>query len=78
MENNKSSLFSSVNYKLLFLGIAISVVGFILMIGGGSEDGVSFNPEIFNFQRITLAPILILLGLIVDVFAIMKGEPEQK
>ncbi|MGB0427986.1 MAG: DUF3098 domain-containing protein [Flavobacteriales bacterium] len=77
MENNKSSLFSSVNYKLLFLGIAISVVGFILMIGGGSEDGVSFNPEIFNFQRITLAPILILIGLIIDVFAIMKGDPKQ-
>lgn len=72
-EEKNTSLFGAVNYKLLLLGLAISLVGFILMMGGGSEDGVSFNPEIFNFQRITLAPLVILIGIVIDVVAIMKG-----
>lgn len=72
-EEKNTSLFGAVNYKLLLLGLAISLIGFILMMGGGSEDGVSFNPEIFNFQRITLAPLVILIGIVIDVVAIMKG-----
>lgn len=67
------TLFGSTNYKLLLIGLAISLIGFILMIGGGSVDGLSFNPEIFNFQRITLAPFIILVGIVVDVIAIMKS-----
>jgi hypothetical protein len=42
------------------------------MIGGGSKDPADFSPDIFNFQRITLAPILILAGYVVEIFAIMK------
>lgn len=72
-EEKNTSLFGATNYKLLLLGLAISLIGFILMMGGGSEDGVSFNPEIFNFQRITLAPFVILIGIVIDVVAIMKG-----
>jgi len=73
MTEKNTSLFGATNYKLLMLGLAISLIGFILMIGGGSEDGLSFNPEIFNFQRITLAPFIILVGIVIDVIAIMKG-----
>jgi len=72
-EEKNTSLFGATNYKLLMLGLIISLIGFILMMGGGSEDGLSFNPEIFNFQRITLAPIVILIGIVIDVIAIMKG-----
>lgn len=72
-EEKNTSLFGAVNYKLLLLGLIISLIGFILMMGGGSEDGLSFNPEIFNFQRITLAPLVILIGIVIDVVAIMKG-----
>jgi hypothetical protein len=42
------------------------------MVGGGSEDPNVFNPEIFNFRRITLSPIIILLGFVIEIYAIMK------
>lgn len=56
----------------MLIGLALIVVGFLLMIGGGSTDPNQFNPEIFSFRRITLSPILILAGYVVEIFAIMK------
>jgi hypothetical protein len=60
------------NYKLMAIGFAIIVVGFILMAGGGSDDPNVFNPDIFSFRRITLAPIILLLGFAFEIYAIMK------
>lgn len=60
------------NYKWMLIGLAVIVLGFILMIGGGSDDPNVFNPAIFNFQRLTLAPLLILAGYVIEIFAIMK------
>lgn len=65
-------VFGKENYKFLFIGLALIVLGFILMIGGGSESPDEFNEGIFNFQRMTLAPILILAGFGVEIYAIMK------
>lgn len=73
MENN-GFLFTKKNYQLMLLGIAFIVLGFILMSGGGADDDTSFNPEIFNFRRITLAPILILIGFVIEGFAIMYKQ----
>ncbi|MCK9421124.1 MAG: DUF3098 domain-containing protein [Bacteroidales bacterium] len=56
----------------MLIGLALIVIGFLLMIGGGSTDPNQFNPEIFSFRRITLSPILILAGYVVEIFAIMK------
>ncbi|MBN2173971.1 MAG: DUF3098 domain-containing protein [Bacteroidales bacterium] len=64
--------FDRQNYKLLFIGLFLILVGFILMIGGGSDDPNKFSEDIFNFRRLTLAPILILAGYVVEIFAIMK------
>jgi hypothetical protein len=64
--------FGKENYRLMLIGLAFIVVGFLLMIGGGSSDPTKFNPEIFSFRRITLAPILILAGYVIEIFAIMK------
>lgn len=64
--------FARENYKLLLIGLALIFVGFLLMIGGGSENPKVFSYGIFNFQRMTLAPILILAGYVVEIFAIMK------
>lgn len=64
--------FGKENFRLLFIGLAFIAVGFILMIGGGSDDPNVFSPAIFDFQRITLAPILILTGYVIEIFAIMK------
>lgn len=64
--------FGKANYRLMFIGLAFLALGFILMIGGGSEDPAVFNPAIFDFQRITLAPLLLIAGFVIEVFAIMK------
>jgi len=64
------------NYKLLIIGFAIIVVGFLLMIGGGSKDPNVFNNEIFSFRRITLAPIVVLFGFVFEIYAIMKKPSE--
>jgi hypothetical protein len=64
--------FGKENYRLMLIGLAFIVVGFLLMVGGGSTDPKVFNPEIFSFRRITLAPILILAGYVIEIFAIMK------
>lgn len=64
--------FGKENYKLLFIGLAFIVVGFLLMIGGGSDDPNVFSDKIFDFRRLTLAPVLVLTGYIIEIFAIMK------
>ncbi|HKJ80132.1 MAG TPA: DUF3098 domain-containing protein [Prolixibacteraceae bacterium] len=65
------------NYKLMAIGFVAIVIGFILMAGGGSDDPEVFNPEIFNFRRITLAPLVLLAGFIFEIYAIMK-KPKEK
>ena len=69
--------FGKENYRLLLIGLAVIVLGFILMIGGGSDDPNKFNYAIFNFQRLTLAPVLILGGYVIEIFAIMKKPKNQ-
>jgi len=71
-ENNDVFIFGKANYKYLFIGLGLIFLGFILMTGGGSESPDEFNEGIFNFQRLTLAPILILAGFGVEIYAIMK------
>ena len=66
------------NYILLIIGFAVIMLGFLLMMGGKSDDPNVFNEEIFNFRRITLAPILVLFGFIFEIWAIMKKPKEEK
>lgn len=70
--SNTGFAFGKENYKLLFIGLALIFLGFLLMIGGGSDDPNVFSEDIFNFRRLTLAPILILAGYVVEIIAIMK------
>jgi len=61
------------NYRLLIIGFAIIMLGFILMIGGKAPNPNTFNAkEIFSFRRITLAPVIALAGFIFEIYAIMK------
>jgi len=64
--------FGRENYKFLLIGLAFIIVGFVLMVGGGSDDPNVFSDDIFNFRRLTLAPILILIGYGIEIYAIMK------
>lgn len=66
------------NLKLLVIGFVIIVVGFILMTGGKSSDPAVFNPEIFSFRRIVLAPMVVLFGFIFEIYAIMKKPKAEK
>ncbi len=76
---SKSSQFAfgKENYKLLLIGLVLITGGFLLMIGGGSDDPKVFSDDIFNFRRLTLAPLLILAGYVVEIFAIMKKPKSQ-
>jgi hypothetical protein len=74
---SKGFAFGRQNYRLLFIGLAFIVVGFLLMIGGGSDDPNVFRDDIFDFRRLTLAPILVLTGYVIEIFAIMK-KPAQE
>lgn len=65
------------NYLYLTIGFIIIIIGFLLMIGGRSEDPNVFNPEVFSFRRITLAPVVVLIGFIFEIFAIMKKPKEE-
>ncbi len=67
----KKLLFGKRNYKFMLIGIFFIALGFILMSGGGSEDPNIFNEEIYNFRRIRLAPMLVILGFIIEVYAIL-------
>ena len=68
--------FSKKNYILLFVGLAFMISGLILMVGGGSKDPTQFSDEIFNTTRLTIAPILLATGFIIEIFAVMHKEKE--
>ena len=70
-------VFGKKNYKFMFIGLAFIVLGFILMSGGGSDDPNVFNPEIFNWRRIRLAPTLVLIGFGIQIYAILLN-PDKK
>ncbi len=74
----KEFVFQKKNYLFLFIGIAFIALGYILMSGGGSDDPEVFNPEIYNFRRIRLAPTLILIGLGIQVYAILLNPHKKK
>ena len=69
----KNFIFGKKNYRWMFGGLLLIALGFILMAGGGSDDPNVFNPEIFNAQRIRVAPTLILIGFGIQVYAILKN-----
>ena len=77
MKNNEF-IFKKKNFIFMFIGLGLIALGFLLMSGGGSDDPNVFNPEIFNFQRISLAPMLVLLGFGVEIYAILLTDKNKK
>lgn len=66
-------LFGKKNYLIMIIGATVILIGFALMMGGGSDDPSVFNEEIYNFRRIRLAPTMVLIGLAIEVYAIMAN-----
>lgn len=79
MENKKSHFgFQPENYRILLVGLLINVIGFLLMIGGSSDDPSKFDGnELFSARRITIAPILIVAGYVVILYAIMRKKASK-
>ncbi|CAL2077406.1 DUF3098 domain-containing protein [Tenacibaculum sp. 190524A02b] len=66
-------LFGKRNYLIMLIGIAVIALGFILMAGGGSDNPNVFNPEIYGWRRIRLAPTLVIIGLGIEIYAILAN-----
>ncbi len=68
--------FGRENYMWMIVGIALIFLGFVLMSGGGSEDPAVWDPAVLSPRRITIAPIVVMAGFIVEVYAIVKKSKE--
>lgn len=83
-ENKSDLLFGKKNYIFMFIGVAVIALGFLLMTGpdantvNGVYDPNSWNQDIFSFRRVRLAPTLIILGFIIEGYAIMTHPNPSK
>ena len=79
MKNDrKKILLNRSNYKILIISMVVIFLGYVLMSGGKSENPNEFNPEIFNFQRIRLAPTMIIFGFILVIYSILHNGKKWK
>ena len=79
-ENTEEGGFALPKKNILYIiaGFAIMVLGYVLMSGGGSDDPNVFNEEMFSVRRITVAPVVILIGIVVEIWAIMHIGKTKK
>jgi uncharacterized membrane protein len=71
-ENSEKRMpFDKKNYALMVAGLLVIVVGFMLMAGGGNHTATEFDWSIYSTRRITLAPIVVILGFVIEILAIM-------
>ena len=80
MENNTKMAITPKGLKYLLIGLIVMVSGYILMMGGGSDDPYVFNYAMFDFRRMVVAPIVIILGIVIEIVAIMgvfKSKKEE-
>ena len=75
--SNKELLFAKKNYLISFIGIIFIIIGYVMMSGGGSNDSNIFNYEIYNFRRIKVAPLLVIIGLAIQFYAILTSDKKQ-
>jgi len=72
-EQKNTSIFSKENYRWMLVGLVVMAIGMILLAGGSSNDPAVFDKtKVYSITRITIAPILILAGLVIEIFAIFK------
>ena len=71
-QNNPKMPITTRGLRLLLVGLIVMISGYILMMGGGSDDPQVFNYAMFDFRRMVAAPVVIILGIVIEVVAIMK------
>ena len=74
--NNKDLAFGRMNFSLLAIGMAVVIIGFVLM-GGDSSTETAYNPDIFSVRRTKVAPIVCLLGFVSMIYAVVR-KPKDK
>ena len=80
MKDNERMAMTPKGLKYLLVGLIVMVSGYILMSGGGSDDPEVFNYAMFDFRRMVAAPVVIILGIVIEVVAIMgffKGKEDK-
>lgn len=79
-ENTEEGAFAIPRKNVLYIiaGFAVMVLGYVLMSGGGSDDPNVFNYGMFSFRRIVLAPVVILVGMVMEIWAIMHIGKSNK
>jgi hypothetical protein len=78
MSSKEKFVFGKNNIILILIGMGVTLIGFVLMIGGGSDDPNVFNKEeLFSPVRITIAPLLVIAGYAVVIYGIMKKSTPQ-
>ena len=78
MENNEKMAITPKGLKYLLVGLIVMISGYILMMGGGSDDPQVFNYAMFDFQRMVAAPVVIVLGIVIEIAAIMGMFKKDK
>jgi uncharacterized membrane protein len=74
---NRDFAFGKGNFIWIACAIVLIVIGFVLMSGGSSPDGISFNPSIFSKQRIAVAPVVTMIGFLLMMVGILKNGKNQ-
>lgn len=81
MENNTKMAITPKGLKYLLVGLLVMISGYILMMGGGSDDPEVFNYAMFDFRRMVAAPVVIIAGIVIEIVAVMgvfKNGKEDK
>ena len=78
MKHHSTFIFEKKNYLIMAIGLIVIALGFITMSGGGSDNPAVFDPSIFNFRRIHLAPALVLLGFAIEIYPILVNPKTDK
>jgi uncharacterized membrane protein len=76
--SKKDFAFGKENFIVIAVALVFIIVGFVLMSGGGSTDGVSFNPQIFSARRIAVAPLVTMIGFVLMIFGIVYSSKGKK
>lgn len=77
MDENVKMPITRRGYVTLIIGVIVMISGFILMMGGASEDPQVFNEDIFDFRRLVAAPLVIILGIVIEIVGIMGGRSKE-
>jgi hypothetical protein len=71
-QKNTKMAITQKGLRLLLIGVIVMIAGYLLMMGGNSGDPNTFSEDIFDFQRLVAAPVVIVAGIVIEVVAIMK------